>query len=78
MSAEQIEEEKTLMGNKLTCGPEEIRAARLRAGLTQVEAAKWVGVTSRTWQRWEAGHSRIPKAVLMVLERLVESLDKRS
>jgi len=70
-----VEESGTNNLLHLTCGPEEIRTARLRAGLTQVEAAKWVGVTSRTWQRWEAGESRIPKAVLMVLERLVESLD---
>jgi DNA (cytosine-5)-methyltransferase 1 len=34
--------------------PEEIKAARLAAGLTQTEAAKLVHCTKRAWQMWEA------------------------
>ncbi len=34
--------------------PEAIRAARARTGLTQTEAGAVLGVTCRTWQRWEA------------------------
>ena len=34
---------------------EQIREARIAAGLTQAELAKAVGVTTRTVQNWEAG-----------------------
>jgi putative transcriptional regulator len=33
--------------------PEEIKAARKAAGLTQTEAAALVYVTRSAWQRWE-------------------------
>lgn len=33
--------------------PEEIRAARVAAGLTQTQAATLVHVTPRNWQQWE-------------------------
>jgi DNA-binding transcriptional regulator YiaG len=43
--------------------PEEIAEARLRAGLTQKEAALLVHAKSyRTWQDWEAGKNRMPLA----------------
>lgn len=35
--------------------PEQIRAARKAAGMTQADAAKTVHATLRTWQMWEAG-----------------------
>lgn len=35
--------------------PEEITAARARAGLTQAEAAAVVHSIPRSWQRWESG-----------------------
>lgn len=35
--------------------PEEIRSARLEAGLTQSQAADLVCSKLRTWQQWEAG-----------------------
>jgi DNA-binding transcriptional regulator YiaG len=35
--------------------PDEIRALRLAAGLTQTEAAAYLFTTVRTWQQWEAG-----------------------
>jgi DNA-binding transcriptional regulator YiaG len=34
--------------------PDEVRAARLAAGLTQTEAAAVIGKPLRTWQNWEA------------------------
>lgn len=38
--------------------PQRLRARREAAGLTQTDAAARVGVTLRTWQRWEAGETR--------------------
>ena len=35
--------------------PEEIRAARKTAGLTQTAAANLLHTTCRVWQQWEAG-----------------------
>lgn len=35
--------------------PDEVRAAREAAGLTQTQAAQVVHVTLNGWQRWEAG-----------------------
>ncbi len=40
--------------------PDELRAWRGRHHVTQDEAARWWGVTTRTWQRYEAGVSAIP------------------
>jgi putative transcriptional regulator len=34
--------------------PEQIRAARAAAGLTQSQAAALIGKPVRTWQNWEA------------------------
>lgn len=39
--------------------PEQIRAEREAAGLTQTGAAKLVHSTLRTWQDWEAGKARM-------------------
>lgn len=38
-----------------TIRPEQIRAARIAAGLTQTQAARLVVTTYRTWHRWETG-----------------------
>jgi DNA-binding transcriptional regulator YiaG len=40
--------------------PEEIKAARLRADLTQEMAGRTVGATRRTWQDWERGEREMP------------------
>jgi DNA-binding transcriptional regulator YiaG len=42
--------------------PEEIKAARVHAGLTQTEAASLVHSTCRVWQQWEAGDRRMHPA----------------
>lgn len=44
---------KTATSNTLP-DPAEIRAARLRAGLTQTEAAALIHVALRTWQQYES------------------------
>jgi transcriptional regulator with XRE-family HTH domain len=40
--------------------PEQIRAARKVAGLTQAQAAALVGVNDRGWRRYEAGDVKMP------------------
>lgn len=41
--------------------PEQIKAARLAAGLTQLQAANLVGSASfQTWNYWESGKRSIP------------------
>lgn len=52
--------------------PEQIRATREAAGLTQTAAARLVNSTLRAWQGWEApsgdiGHRRMSYAVWFAL-----------
>jgi putative transcriptional regulator len=42
-----------------TPSPEEIRAAREAAGLTQTQAAELIHGTMRGWQEYEAGNRRM-------------------
>ena len=42
--------------------PEEIRTARLSAGLTQRQAGEVIGAAERTWQDWERGARNMPPA----------------
>lgn len=42
--------------------PDEIRAARLAAGLTQRQAGEVIGAAERTWQDWERGERNMPPA----------------
>lgn len=39
--------------------PDDIRAARTAAGLTQTEASDVVHASLRTWQQWEAGDRKM-------------------
>ena len=41
--------------------PTEIKDARLKAGLTQTQAAELVEVGLRTWQQWEKGDRKMSK-----------------
>jgi hypothetical protein len=50
----------------------EILAARVRAGLTQAEAAARVGADARSWRRWEAGVLPRNRRLRMTLRRFVE------
>ena len=43
--------------------PQEIKEARVQAGLTQAQAGALVGAPSqRTWQDWEGGRRNMPAA----------------
>lgn len=42
--------------------PEEIKATRLNAGLTQTQSAKMIYITMRAWQRFEAGDRKMHPA----------------
>lgn len=41
-----------------------VREWRERRHWTQAEAARWYGVSDRTWRRWETGETRVPAPVL--------------
>lgn len=43
--------------------PQEIAAARTTASQTTTEAAAEVHAAARTWQQWEAGDRKMPRAV---------------
>lgn len=47
--------------------PEDIQDLRLRASMTTAEAARLCGVTTRTWQRYEKGSTRISPAAFQLL-----------
>jgi DNA-binding transcriptional regulator YiaG len=40
--------------------PERFHVERMTAGLTQVQAAEYLGVSVRTMRNWETGCNRIP------------------
>lgn len=50
--------------------PEQLKAARLRLGLTQAEAASVCGVSARAYWQWEAGKSTLDVTLEGALERL--------
>lgn len=50
--------------------PEQIKAARLRLGLTQAEAAAVCGVSPRAYWQWEAGKSALEVTLEGALARL--------
>lgn len=49
--------------------PDEIRAARKAAGLTQTEAARLVFASLISWQKWEAGDRRMHPAFWELFRR---------
>lgn len=54
--------------------PDEIRAARLAAGLTQTDAAEKIHCSLRTWQQWEAGERRMHLAFWDLFQRKAAEL----
>jgi DNA-binding transcriptional regulator YiaG len=46
----------------VTPTPEQVKASRAAAGLTQRAAAAHVGSMWRTWQDWELGKRNMPSA----------------
>lgn len=47
--------------------PAELRDWRLAHGLTQAQAATWVGVSRRLWIRWEMGDRPVPKWLRIIV-----------
>jgi DNA-binding transcriptional regulator YiaG len=43
--------------------PDEIKAARIAAHLTQTQAAEKIGYTERAWQDWEGGRRGMRRAL---------------
>lgn len=56
--------------------PDDIRAARTAAGLTQTEAGDVVHASLRTWQQWEAGDRKMHPG-LFELFKLKTGREKR-
>ena len=52
--------------------PDEFRATRKAAGLTQTEMADRMGVTARTVQHWEGGTKAISEAMGILLRYVVK------
>jgi DNA-binding transcriptional regulator YiaG len=50
---------------------EDIRAARLKAKLTQSDAAALIGYTVRAWEDWEAGKRNMR---LVLFEMFIERI----
>lgn len=50
---------------------DEVRAARSRLGLTQIEMARELGVSIRTYRRWENGKIR-PVGELLLAKLMQE------
>ena len=50
--------------------PEQLKAARLRLGLTQAEAASVCGVSPRAYWQWESGYSALTVTLEGALARL--------
>ena len=57
-----FERNETARGKPRSPAPEDVRAARLAAGLTQAAAAAAVHTSCRSWQQWEAGDRRMHPA----------------
>lgn len=51
--------------------PEQIRAARTAAGLTQTQAAALIHCQLRTWQDWESGARRMHPAFFELFRRKI-------
>lgn len=49
---------------------EDVQFYRAHLGLTQVDMAKLVGVSLRTWTRWENGEQQVPEVAAKLLARL--------
>jgi len=54
--------------------PEEIRAAREAAGLTQTDATALIFSSVRAWQQWERGDRRMHPAFFDLFTRKVKEL----
>ena len=66
---EAIEEIKGGGGRRFSAEPSPVAQVRLKAGLTQVEFAALIGVSTRTLQEWEQGRRR-PSGAAKTLLRI--------
>lgn len=55
----------------MTPTPDQVRASRAAAGLTQAQAAALVRVTPRAWQAWERGQNPMPPTAWLLWRLLV-------
>lgn len=52
--------------------PNDVLGYRSRMGLTQVDMARLVGVSLRTWTRWENGEQPVPEVAAKLLAKMEE------
>jgi DNA-binding transcriptional regulator YiaG len=57
--------------------PQQFRYVLRQLGLSQVQAAKRLGVNPRTVRRWVAGDSRIPESAGLVLQLWLRAQPRR-
>jgi DNA-binding transcriptional regulator YiaG len=53
--------------------PSQVRAARIGAGLTQSQAASFIGAALRTWQDWESGARNMPPAKWILFTMMIDA-----
>ena len=51
--------------------PAEVREARVKAGLTQSQAAELIDSTERAWRAWESGFRQMPAAKFRLFLSLI-------
>jgi DNA-binding XRE family transcriptional regulator len=56
-----ISGEELVEWRQAQAGEYNARNGEVRPGWTQKQAAEWIGVSWRTWQRWEAGATLMPE-----------------
>lgn len=72
------EVEKIALARRLPCPTaDEVKAARLKAGHTQIEAAACIGAGLKTWQNWEASsrskaYRKMPAAKFVAYLKITE------
>lgn len=52
--------------------PEKLKSWRKASGFAQKQAADWLSVSMRTYQRWEAGKGEPAKTCLKCVEEKME------
>ena len=56
----------------------EIRAARLKAGLTQKQMSELLGIPKRTIEDWEGGRRRCPEYTKKLILRDLREREKKA
>ena len=67
-----------LAGLRLAMTPEEIREARRKLGLSQVEIARRLDVDVVTWNRWERGRQDVRFPEILRLAFVGLEVERRS